>query len=111
MAKQDPLKQLLKYAREADDIAKVVTGKRLMDLGSKVMSMMRNGEPPDIDDPYHTLGILRSATDRVVKFAFLACAYENHPDTGQHPDLVRFQKAKEAYDQIVRERRAGTGPG
>ena len=80
-----------------------------MDLGSLVMSMLRNGEPPSIDDPYHTLGILRTATDRVVKFAFRASAYEYHPDTGQHPDIARFQKAKEAYDQIVRERKDAAG--
>ena len=105
MPKSDPMKVIKKFFKDADDVAKIATGRRLMELGSLAMSMLRNGPVADPDDPYTILGIQRTASDRVVKFAYRACAFDFHPDTGAHPDQKKFQRATEAYDRIERERK------
>ncbi len=104
MPRRDFMKSATKFARELDDMAKITTGRRLMELGALFMTMMRGVPPVNTDDPYYILGIQRNCTDRVVKAAFRALAFEYHPDTGLHPDVKKFQKVKEAYDQVVKER-------
>ncbi len=63
-------------------------------------------------DPYEVLGVSRNATDDEVKDAYRQLARKYHPDNyGDNPlsDLAKekMQEINEAYDAIVRERRAG----
>ena len=67
-------------------------------------------------DPYQILGISRNATDDEVKEAYRTLARKYHPDNyGDNPlsDLAKekMQEINEAYDTIIRERKAGRGQG
>ena len=63
-------------------------------------------------DPYEVLGVPRSATDDEIKAAYRKLARKYHPDKyTDNPlwDLAqeKMQEINEAYDAIVKERRAG----
>ncbi len=65
-------------------------------------------------DPYEVLGVRRDATDDEIKSAYRALARKYHPDNyADNPlsDLAqeKMQEINDAYDAIVRERKAG-GP-
>ncbi len=69
-----------------------------------------------MNNPYEVLGIRPTATDDEVKDAYRALARKYHPDNyGDNPlsDLAeeKMQEINEAYDAIIRERRAGKGRG
>ncbi len=106
MTKRTVGDKLVKAIRNADDMAKIFTGRRIKDLFTTGMAILSNHKIENPDDPYNILHIQRSASLRTVKFAFRAIAYELHPDTGTRPDPDKFQKVKEAYDAIVKERNA-----
>ena len=65
-------------------------------------------------DPYEVLGIRPTATDDEVKAAYRALARKYHPDNyADNPlsDLAqeKMQEINDAYDAIVRSRKAGGG--
>lgn len=105
---------LVNQLRDVDDIVFLITGKRIKhlvrrgldlfgeDLKRKVTGEEPNSESPD--DPYNILEVRRNASDIVVRAAFRAKARELHSDTGTHPDAQAFQRAKEAYDAIMKLR-------
>lgn len=104
MPRKGFVSEVVQFWKEADDVSKLVTGKRLKDIFASFMAIITE-RPTDPTDPYNVLGIQRSASDRVVKFAFRAAAFEYHPDTGIHSDSAKFQKAVDAYDQIMADRK------
>jgi len=106
MAKKTVGDKVVKAIRNADDMAKIFTGRRLKDLFTTGMAILSNHKIEDPNDPYNLLHIQRTASARTVKFAFRAIAYELHPDTGTRPDVERFQRVKEAYDAIMKEKEA-----
>lgn len=66
-----------------------------------------------MNDPYKILGVARDATDEEIKKAYRELARKYHPDNyAGNPlsDLVeeKMKEINEAYDQIQRERAAGT---
>ena len=97
--------ETIRYWKEADDVSKLVFGKRLKDIFASFMTIITDHPATDPNDPYAFLGVQHSASDRVVKFAFRAAAFEYHPDTGVRPDPAKFQKAVEAYDKIMEDRK------
>lgn len=109
MPRRSLLKSLSRGLKEADSIAKLVTGRRLMELGAMVIDMTRSGAPADPNNPYSVLGITPGASDRLVKSAYRAAAFDFHPDTGIHPDKEKFQRATEAYNAIEKERNEQKG--
>ena len=118
MAKKSSLGPIAKAWRDADDIVRQVTGKRLgqivgkaFDLygdemmekvGAKVESEAE--ETLDFNDPYFILGVRKDARDIVVKGAYRILVREYHPDTGEPSDPSMFQKVSEAYKKIMAER-------
>ncbi|MBR7092998.1 MAG: J domain-containing protein [Clostridia bacterium] len=67
-------------------------------------------------DPYQVLGISPDATDEQVKAAYRELAKKYHPDHyGDNPlsDLAqeKMQQINEAYDTIIKQRRAGRSGG
>ncbi len=63
-------------------------------------------------DPYEVLGISPSATDEEVRTAYRALARKYHPDNyvdNPLSDLAqeKMQEINDAYDTIVRARKAG----
>ncbi|MBQ9413961.1 MAG: J domain-containing protein [Clostridia bacterium] len=65
-------------------------------------------------DPYEVLGISPNATDDEVKAAYRAAARKYHPDNYADNPLSelaqeKMQEINEAYDAIVRQRKAGYG--
>lgn len=65
-------------------------------------------------DPYEVLGIQPSATDEEVKTAYRNLARKYHPDNYTNNPLSdlaeeKMQEINEAYDAIVRMRKAGSG--
>lgn len=105
---------LVNHLRDVDDIVYLITGKRIKNLvtrgldlfGEEVKRKVTGNElrVEDPDDSYNILEVRPNASDIVVKAAFRAKARELHPDTGLHPDPQAFQRAKEAYDAIMRLR-------
>jgi DnaJ like chaperone protein len=105
-------KRVINAFRDADDLVYLVTGRRIKNLVSRGLELFGEDlkkkvvEDPEVseDSPYKSLGIRQDASDIVVKAAFRSLAREFHPDTGSNPNPRAFQEAKEAYDQIMRER-------
>lgn len=105
---------LVNHLRDVDDIVYLITGKRIKNLvvrglelfGEDVKRKVTGEEVRDEspDDPYNILEVRRNASDIVVRAAFRAKAKELHSDTGAHPDAQAFQRAKEAYDAIMKLR-------
>ena len=106
MAKKTAGDKIVRAIRNADDMAKIFTGRRLKDLFTTGMAILSNHKLENPDDPYNILHIQKTASIRTVRFAFRAIAYELHPDTGTRPDPEKFQKVKEAYDVILKEKEA-----
>ena len=106
--------------RNTDDILYILTGKRLRkvvgkvvnlygeELAKKASQLFTGPEEEELppDSPYFILGVHPDAMDIVVKAAYRAQAREYHPDTGTKPDVKKFQAATEAYDTIMKERKA-----
>ena len=118
MVKKSGLGGIARAWRDADDIVRQVTGKRLgqivgraFDLyGDEMMEKMGakveadGGDALDFNDPYFILGVRKSALDIVVKGAYRSLAREYHSDTGKTPEPAMFQKVTEAYQKIMAER-------
>ena len=106
--------------RNTDDILYILTGKRLKNVVGKVVNLygeelarkasglFTGPEEEELlpDSPYYILGVHQDALDIVVKGAYRILAREYHPDTGTKPDVKKFQAATEAYDSIIKERKA-----
>ena len=60
-------------------------------------------------DYYKTLGVPRTATSDEIKKAFRKLARKHHPDAGG--DEAKFKEINEAYDEIKKQRAAGSGTG
>lgn len=118
MAKKSGLGSIAKAWRDADDIVRQVSGKRLGEIigrafdlyGDEMMEKVganvdAGGEDTlDFNDPYFILGVRKKALDIVVKGAYRSLAREYHPDTGKKPDPGMFQKVTDAYQKIMAER-------
>ena len=66
-------------------------------------------------DPYQILGVTRDASDEQIKTAYRNLVKKYHPDHFVDDPLsdLATEKMKEinnAYDQVMKERRAGTNP-
>ena len=104
--------------KDADDILKLVTGKRLRDIalrawdiwGEDLVKIWRGEKTATgqgdklVPSPYEILGLRPDCQDLVVKLAFRGLARQYHPDSGEHPDPKMFQFVTEAYNQILKER-------
>lgn len=67
-----------------------------------------------MNDPYKTLGVSPQATDDEVKAAYRELAKKYHPDNyvdNPLSDLAteKMKEINEAYDEVVRQRRSGSG--
>lgn len=118
MAKKGIMAKAKKELRDADDIIYLFTGKRIKNLavrgldlfGEEIRRKMRNiffAPEPEVppDSPYAILGVHPEALDIVVKAAYRSLAREYHPDTGQHSDVAKFQRATEAFNAIMEARK------
>jgi len=118
MDKKSSLGSIAKAWRDADDIVRQVTGRRLGEIvgkafdlyGDEIMEKVgakaeaESGDTLDFNDPYFILGVRKNALDIVVKGAYRSLAREYHTDTGKNPDPNMFQKVTEAYKKIMAER-------
>ena len=103
------LSLLLDLVKAADTTAQKLTGKPLVyHLEQFVNSSFGRGNVAGqgVYDPYAALGVRQDADIEVIRSSFRALARKYHPDTGLAPDAQKFQAAKEAYDKIIRERKA-----
>ena len=67
-------------------------------------------------DPYGVLGVSRSASDDEIKKAYRKLSRKYHPDANinnPNRDLAeeKFKEVQQAYEQIMKERQYGSGPG
>lgn len=120
MATKSSTKQVKKALRNTDDILYILTGKRLRnvvgrvvnlygeELAKKASKLFTGPEEEELpsDSPYFILGVHPDAMDIVVKAAYRTLAREYHPDSKITPDPKKFQAATEAYDAIMKERKA-----
>jgi len=120
MATKSRARQVKKGLRNTDDILYILTGRRLKnvagrvinafgdDLAKKVTNFFTGPEEEELppDSPYYILGIQPDALDIVVKGTYRILAREYHPDSKINPDPKKFQAATEAYDAIMKERKA-----
>ena len=120
MATKSGARQIKRALRNTDDILYILTGKRRKhvagrvvntfgeDLAKKVTNFFAGPEEEELppDSPYYILGVHPDALDIVVKGAYRILAREYHPDSKIHPDVKKFQAATEAYDAIMKERKA-----
>ncbi|MBA7545882.1 Curved DNA-binding protein [subsurface metagenome] len=120
MVTKSRARQVKRALRNTDDILYILTGKRLRkvvgkvvnlygeELAKKASKLFTGPEEEELppDSPYFILGVHPDAMNIVVKGAYRALAREYHPDTGTKPDVKKFQAATEAYDAIMKERKA-----
>lgn len=120
MVTKSRARQVKRGLRNTDDILYILTGKRLKhvagrvvnafgeDMAKKVTNFFAGPEEEELppDSPYFILGVHPDAMNIVVKAAYRAMAREYHPDSKINPDVKKFQAATEAYDAIMKERRA-----
>jgi len=105
------LRKAVRFLKDADDLVKVVTGKRIPRLVSDGLELLgysrdkqSQDEHVDFASPYFVLGVRPDAADLVVKAAYRSLCREYHPDTGTKPDSITFQKVVEAYNKVMAER-------
>jgi len=120
MVTKSRARQVKGALRNADDILYILTGKRLKhvagravnafgeELAKKVTNFFAGPEEEELppDNPYRILDIQPDARDIVVKGAYRILAREYHPDSKINPDPKKFQAVTEAYDAIIKERKA-----
>jgi DnaJ-class molecular chaperone len=122
MALKDVAARAKKGAQDFDAMLYLITGKRTRHLVNRAWDLFGEDITKELerlfsgrkdtenfeylypDNPYRTLAIEPDAADCVVKGAFRGLAREYHPDTGTHPDEVKFQKVVEAYNAIMKAR-------
>ena len=119
MPRKRQLKGLIKTLKDADDMCKLFTGKSIQGLakrgwelygedikkkGEEVLTGVKS-KPLDSNNPYFILGVREDAADLVIKTVFRSLAKEYHPDTGDKPDAVKFQKVCVAYNAIMEIRK------
>lgn len=121
MSKKHPLKPVVEFIENVDDITNILFGRRLKhvigaaaaafgdDLRRKVVG--ETTEPVDPNDPYAVLSVRPTAPDKVVDWAYRALAHEYHPDSGKHPDGTKMKQINDAYHRIQEERRARSQAG
>ena len=108
MAKSPTLKAL----QDADDLLKLLTGKRIKDVVPKAIELF--GEdlvkkfmkvPPvafNANDPYSILEIRPGASDFIVNAAYRALAKKYHPDVQGTGNEEKFKIIQGAYDDIMK---------
>lgn len=112
-------KKMVNFLQDADDIVRIVTGKRIPNLVARSLELFGDNikkaagamEEPSLDpaDPYNILQVRRDACDIVVRASYRSLVREVHPDTGEHPNPKRFQELTEAYNKIIDERKDKKG--
>ncbi len=102
--------RIIKILEDADDICKILTGRRLSYLLARAVEVF-GGEymkppvrPEREDDPYYVLGIRKDASDVVVKAAYRALTKKYHPDFGESPNQEMMARINEAFEKISKER-------
>jgi DnaJ-domain-containing protein 1 len=113
MPKKTNLKSKLKTA---DDICRILTGKRMNVILSRGIEMFGEDifnravqEPAEDPEevvkrmPYMVLGVNQGAPDFVVKAAYKSYMKECHPDTSK-PDADKAARVNNAYEAICKER-------
>ena len=122
MVTKSSARQVKRALRNTDDILYILTGKRLKhvagrvvntfgeDLAKKVTFFFAGPEEEELppDSPYFILGVHPDAMDIVVKGAYRALARKYHPDVnpGDKSAEERFKQINNAYDAIMKERKA-----
>lgn len=96
--------------RDADDIARLVTGKPLAELTQKAFDLWGadvakklHEVSPAPNSPYAVMGVRQDASTLVVKAAYRALAKTTHPDVADG-NIEQWKKIKEAYEQIMNDR-------
>jgi len=99
-----------KLLSNIDDALHIITGKRLIDMGFRVVEyfgedlvrkLFKEEQAQDPNDPYAILEIRPGAHSIIVKAAYRALARQYHPDSDLAPNREKFQKIQEAYDEIM----------
>jgi DnaJ-domain-containing protein 1 len=116
MPKKSSGSKLLKALRNADDICRITTGRRLNEVVARGIEFFGDGfmnhvpgsaavDPAEMERrlPYMVLGVNYEAPDSVVKAAYKAIMKECHPDSST-PDADKARRVNSAYDQVCKER-------
>lgn len=99
-------KDLISFIRDANDIAKLITGKTIPDLAKRSMELFGKGTARKIveeefvapDSPYAVLGVRPDASTMVVRAIYKALI------KGKYRSSDEYKILNEAYLKILHER-------
>jgi len=121
MPARKDMREAVKFMKNVDDILEILTGKRLKDIGAKVIDVYgeelgkrldhlsgldeeNNGLTPELKAAYLTLHCRPSADDMVIKGKYRTLMKQYHPDVSRMPDEEACKKVIEAYNLIMKTR-------
>jgi len=102
-------RKLSSILNELDEMSATLTGERLpfwMKRGLEELQKPRANSQvaePSPEDPYYVLGLDPNCIPSDIIYRYRQLAKKYHPD-GTEPDVDKFKRMQEAYEEICRRR-------
>ena len=99
-----PKDDLIRFLRDADDLVRIITGKRIpnlvrrsFDLFGKEAEGVEKSLKPELGSPYAVLGVRPDAANIIIKASYKSLIRETE-------DPVKQKEIRDAYQQIAQLR-------